>query len=155
MAQGFATLPRIVHQTVQQDGPHATVLKVRQQGDIEQTDLCLVRTNPDSAGGLSVDHNQVVGSIRKALVVFAPLQLKLPADEHLLLPFLPLSLREFFFASAHIKSKQKRVISFGNSAQFQSATVRQSSSFTPIFHRSDNITRARKKPLGLNQVIDE
>jgi hypothetical protein len=66
VAQRLTGIQCLINQALQQCGTDAAILKLRQEGNVQEADMFVVSSDPDPSSGLLVDYDHAVIGIRKA-----------------------------------------------------------------------------------------
>src|SRR2546421_5533839 len=111
VAQALARLLRLFHQSLEERGADATVLRFWQQRDVEQADVALVPPDPDATDRAAFQKYHVVLCVGEALFVLALLRVVLlSAEVELLRVVPPCDLRKLCGARAGVDTHEVFVV---------------------------------------------
>ncbi len=104
---------RAIDQLPEQITTNASILKLSEQRNIKQADLCVVRSYPDPSGRHIVNEDDLVTSVGITRIVLLLLHCKLPADEGVLLALVPIYLSQLWSTGTCVDADQEFLIGVG------------------------------------------
>src|SRR2546421_303865 len=127
VAQALARPLRLFQQSLEECGADAAVLRFGQQRDVEQSNLFVVRADPEPTDGAAFEEYHVVLGVGESRVVLALLRVVLLSAEFEFLRVVPPSdLRKFSGARAGVDAHEVFVVFGRGGPERERAPVRES-----------------------------